>query len=378
MGEDMQFNLDVNLIKTFRDKINSTPVFYTWYEYEPKWNLICAVMDRIDHTISVLNNNKLMNSKDIAHDSIIALVYIDILVKSIKELMKNLVVKYPLSSDTTIFNKSGSGSGTDDKYFNYIRALAFAHPVNTTEHLDYKRKGETKYCPYIMDDKIFGKKGDINVRVYSSADNSFVMENFPVSQLVQYAKKRYELLNVLLDRVDGIIRDYITHLRSRKIIGSTPIEILKSVIGEAEYRKDEYLIGDFKNTYSILTTPLTNTKNDEAVGDFRLSIENSISELASAYQKVDSKEIENCAFFKVLDFSYHDELSGYSYAYSKVKDHLSPNNARRDTHFGFAMLNELREFTNQYVEIDDGMSLEEIQLLVDTAIYLFEKKYRSN
>lgn len=374
----MQFNLDVNLIKTFRDKINSTNVFFTWSEYEPKWNLICAVMDRVDHTVSILNNKHRLNSGDIAHDTIIALVYVDILVKSIKELMTNLNVRYPLSTDATIFNKLGMGSGTDDRFFNYIRTLAFAHPVNATEHRSYIPVGEVKYCPYIMDSKDFGKKGDINVRVYSSADYSFVMENFTVSQLVQYTTKRYELLTVLHDRVDGIIQEYITHLRARKIVGATPIEVLQSVIGEAEYRKDEYLLGDFKNAYSILTTPLTNNKNAAAVGEFRISIESSISELASAYEKVDSIEIENCAFLKVLDFSYHDELSGYSYAYSKVKDHLSPNNAGRDTHFGFAMLNELREFTNQYVEIDDGMSLEEIQLLIDTAIYMFEKKYRSN
>lgn len=373
----MQFNLDDNLRKNFRDKINSTNVFYTWNEYEPKWNLICAVMDRVDHTVGILNNKLILNSKDIAHDTIIALVYIDILVKSIKELMTNLNVKYPLSTDTTIFNKLGKGSGTDDRFFNYIRTLAFAHPVNATEHRSYISEGEVKYCPYIMDDKIFGKKGDINVRVYSSVDNSFVMENFPFMQLVQYAKKRYELLNVLLDRVDNIIKDYIALLRARTIIVTTPIETLKRIIDEAEYRKDEFLLGDFKNAYSILTTPITNTKNETAVKDFRDAIEQTISELASAYQKVDSAEIENCSFFKALDFSYHDELSGYSYAYSKVKDHLSPDNSNRDIIFGFAMLNELREFTNQYVEIDDGISLDEIQLLIDTAIYLFEKKYRS-
>lgn len=372
----MKFYLDDTLIIKLREKINSTNIFYSFGEYEHKWNLICAVMDRVDHTISILNNKKLMNSNDIAHDTILALVYIDILLKSIKQLMKILKVKYPLSTDATIFGKLGSGLGTDDKYFNYIRALAFAHPVDTTEHFDYKSKGEIKYCPYIMDDKSFGEKGDINVRVYSSVDDTFVLESFSAVQLVQYTKIRYDLLNTLLSRIDDIIEEYITHLRSRKIVGTTPIELLKGIIDEAKYRKDEFLIETLEDCYSILTTPISNSYNSESVIDFRKAIEQTIPELATAYQNVDRDEIEKCCLFKVLEFSYHDELSGYSYAYSKVKDHLSPRHEQHEIHFSYAMLSELRGFTDQYVKIDDGISLEEIQMLIDTAIYLFEKKYR--
>ena len=360
----------------FRDKINSTYIFYEFDEYKSKWNLICAVMDRVDHVIKILNDHSMTNTGDLPHDTIIALVYIDILVKSIKELYNNLGIDYKLYDDYVIFNNRGSGSGTDDKFFNYIRTLAFAHPVNATQHRSYIQTGETHYCPYITDGKFVGKNGEINLRIYSSIDERFIIVSFSPKQLVNYAKSRYKLLSDLTERVNKIIKEYILKFKSRIItIGDTPTETLKNIIDEAHFRHDDDICDEFEKFYQYLTIEISNPNNNDAVIKFRQAIEQSISELHFAYQNLDTNLIEKCRFSNLFSYDYSGDLGIYSYELSKIKTYLREDNDRYyDVSYGYTMLNQFKKFSDKYVIIDEFIPFEEIQLLVDTAIYLYIKE----
>ena len=368
----MTFQFDQELIKMFRDRINSTYIFYEFEEYKTKWNLICAVMDRVDHVLKILNNKSLTNTGDLPHDTIIALVYIDILVKSIKELYKNLGIDYKLNDEYIIFNKRGLGTGTDDKFFNYIRTLAFAHPVSATKHRSYIQTGETHYCPYITDGRFVGKNGEVNLRIYSSVNESFIIVNFSPNQLVSYAMSRYKLLSELTKRVDDIIKEYIFKFKSRIIpIGSTPAETLKNIIEEAHFRHDDDLCYEFEEYYQYLIIQISNPNNKDAVSKYRQVIEQSIPELHFAYQNLDTKLIDECRFLNIFSYDYSGELSKYSYELSKIRTYLTQNYVRyEDISYGYNMLEVFKEFSDKYVIIDKYIPFEEIQLLVETAIYL--------
>lgn len=368
----MTFQFDQELIKMFRDRINSTYIFYEFEEYKTKWNLICAVMDRVDHVLKILNNKSLTNTGDLPHDTIIALVYIDILVKSIKELYKNLGIDYKLNDEYIIFNKRGLGTGTDDKFFNYIRTLAFAHPVSANKHRSYIQTGETHYCPYITDGRFVGKNGEVNLRIYSSVNESFIIVNFSPNQLVSYAMSRYKLLSELTKRVDDIIKEYIFKFKSRIIpIGSTPAETLKNIIEEAHFRHDDDLCYEFEEYYQYLIIQISNPNNKDAVSKYRQVIEQSIPELHFAYQNLDTKLIDECRFLNIFSYDYSGELSKYSYELSKIRTYLTQNYVRyEDISYGYNMLEVFKEFSDKYVIIDKYIPFEEIQLLVETAIYL--------
>lgn len=45
--------LDENIIKDFRDVMNSFPVFHADEKLKKNWSFICAAMDRIDSSVNI-------------------------------------------------------------------------------------------------------------------------------------------------------------------------------------------------------------------------------------------------------------------------------------------------------------------------------------
>ena len=49
--------LDIELLKQYRDIINSTNIFYEDLNLKSKWNLICTVLDRLESSAKWLNEH---------------------------------------------------------------------------------------------------------------------------------------------------------------------------------------------------------------------------------------------------------------------------------------------------------------------------------
>lgn len=217
----MTINLDPNLIRKFRNKVNEKRIFQEMYKNidgKNKWNVICSAMDWITIAVEGLPQINLKVSKGIGHNALQSLnlmqyiISIDLLVESIKQLFRVLDGQdsYPLSDDREIFKQSKI---SDDKYFKHIRAIFGTHPVNL-DSLDgvTKQKGERFYASWTIQDWV--GDNDFLVYLYSNNPKKNQIKPFAISinDLNRYAEKRYELLHMLIDKVDSIL--YTCNMKS--------------------------------------------------------------------------------------------------------------------------------------------------------------------
>ena len=159
--------LDESKINRFRELINSSPIFYRDEKHANNWNLICAFMDRIDDSIKSLTAHDFLAEDTRSTDNLILfIVHTDIIVESINKLFDKLGIDNPLKDKSDIFNQLGDGRGTDNKFFKHLRALSFAHSIETAHASPYVKKGETQYSPYIMNHSLF-QENHITISVYS-------------------------------------------------------------------------------------------------------------------------------------------------------------------------------------------------------------------
>ena len=56
--------LDASLLKSLRDKINSSKIFTEDVNLKPKMNLIFSVLDRLDSCVKIINEHNLYKIKD--------------------------------------------------------------------------------------------------------------------------------------------------------------------------------------------------------------------------------------------------------------------------------------------------------------------------
>ena len=128
--------LDSSIIDSFRETIDSSSIFSDHESYKHKYNLICVFMDRIDSAIRYLNRYEDLPSSE--EDFINFLVYAAILRDGVIKLHENIFhAKPPFVGEKKFFtnamhyNKlffSADTCPTDDDFFEYLRAMAFAHP----------------------------------------------------------------------------------------------------------------------------------------------------------------------------------------------------------------------------------------------------------
>lgn len=139
--------LNPQISKEFRETINDSPIFTEDDSYKEHFNLACAVMDRLDTCVRYLNeNNEYPKSEK---DFLTFLMFSCMLVDAVNNILKDIglyinnmgnqyfketCMKYPL-------NLSEENCPNDDKFFEYFRALTFAHPFETSRP-NFLVKGE--------------------------------------------------------------------------------------------------------------------------------------------------------------------------------------------------------------------------------------------
>ncbi|CCV64708.1 conserved hypothetical protein [Alteracholeplasma palmae J233] len=385
----MKPNLEENIIKKFRDLVNSSKIFYKSDKHENNWNMICAFMDRIDDSIKVLNTREyLTDGIGDPVDVISFIVQVDIVVESISKLFKKLGIDNPLKDDFSIFNNVGDGRGSDDKFFKHIRALSFAHSISTDHASPYIEKQETQYSPFILNGSGIDQDKVI-IMVYSTInEKDNISLRIPKKQFIKYVESRYNLISCLIQYIEEEIRLHKEERISDVIdISKDPIETLNNIKNAAIKRYDEALIDHIDEVIYTLEYKSGIVKNQEAVNQLKLYIIPYINEFVSLYQKMDDTAYEH-SFYSVLDFNWITENSMSSYILSKIGSYLNeemygPNIYNFDINgpydpktpsnveWGFQQLDKFKLLlADKYVDIDYKMPFKEIQLLVTTALFI--------
>ena len=209
--------LNKDIISQFRETINSSPIFCEDTDIKQNWSLICAVMDRVDSCIKCINEREKDFIKS-EEDVMIFFMFAAMLKDAVRELFKQLKIDYPFEKDipesyqhfykvftayeclhTSFLNANEvqdvepscsridclmdkcpkyneeklPNCPRDDFFFEFLRALVFAHPCQTNRQTFLSQ--ETQYSPWVIGGMTsMFYSADMGIRIYSNRfDNIF-------------------------------------------------------------------------------------------------------------------------------------------------------------------------------------------------------------
>lgn len=365
----MKPRLDGIKIEKFRSLVNSTPIFNRDDRYSMHWNLICSFMDRIDDSLNALiTKDYLSDTIGTTDDLILFLIHTDIIVEAIEKLYSRLGLTYPLKEDNSIFNQIGKGRGTDDRFFRHIRALSFAHSVETANPSPYVQEGEIQYSPFIINGATLNSDKVI-IRVYTSLSDEYDSLRIPKRQFINYIEKRYNLIDELNRYLDEIIRNHIQRVLSDNIeISSDLFKTLDNLKQAAIRRYDDSVISYIDEILYVLNYQSDNEKNDNAVQTLKTYIIDNLNDFISLYQSMDESYYSH-SFMNALSFTWNTDYQSAHYTLEKIRSYLNeeiygPNNYCFDdrtpynpdtlsnVEWGFQHLKIFKELlANMYVDI---------------------------
>jgi len=384
----MKPRLDKRKIEKFRTLVNSTPIFNRDERYSKHWNLICSFMDRInDSSNSLIKNEYLTDNFGSSDNLILFLVHTDIIVEAIKKFYLKMGLLYPLKDDNSIFNQLGNGRGTDDRFFKHIRALSFAHSVETSHSGPYVQKGEIQYSPFIINGATLNRNKVI-IRVYTSLSEEIDSLRIPKRQFIKYVEKRYNLIDELNNYLEEKIQNHIQQELSKQIeISNNTFETLENLKQAAIRRYDDSVISYINEILYVLNYQSDNEKNINAVKILKTYIIENLNDFVLSYQLMD-ESYNSHPFMNALSFNWNTDYQLSHYILEKIRSYLSEDsyglnnyyfdndipydpNTQSNVEWGFQQLKIFKEMlADMYVDIDYSMTFNEIQLLVSTALFL--------
>lgn len=360
-------NINPDLIDKFRDKVNENHMFYALYrnnDGKNKWNIVCSAMDWLTVVSKGITQINIKSDSGFATNHLLSLNYmqyivaIDILLESIKQLYRVLDGKdnYPLNKDKSVFKQSEI---SDDKYFKHIRAVFGTHPVNLNSVDGIRKNNDERFYASWSTPVLFDY--DFSVFLYSNKPEK---ENekfgFDIEKINEYAKKRYNLLNDLIKKVDIVIQDHISNKKKINIKEKNdPIKQLEILIKENKERIDsQYGYAHQLNyLYRLFKVNIKNDKWKPIIDNYKDHLIDEISIIKDCLQKMDFNYKLEKNFVKGYEFrdlySYiHDEKNsrGYNYFLILIENNVLPS----------------------YVQISDDKS--EIELVLDSILYMKSKE----
>ena len=371
--------LDGTLVYKLREVINKTNIFVQDPIEIEKFNLICAVMDRFDDSIKYLNQHQ--NVPQNENDIIIYLYHCCIIKDGINEVCKMLkinvkqtkfLLKYAISSS---INQLASDYKGDDKFFEYLRSLFFAHPFITNRSIPNPIKNEIQYSPYILKRSfpLFdGMKNAINVKVYSNRRNTFYI-SIQFNDLQKYINEKFLLINDIINAFQKIIDNKNIEWKKRKVNRKLPDKlILLDIIDICNERYIES--SDIEEIYDYLTCKITNQSNKKIVEQYRNELKEIIPIICDCIDEMDYEKLVYTISEKT-ESPLNEKYPMMNYQLEKIYTYLNYD-GYGDTYWGLKMAEAFsKEFAKNWVEIEPyNMDYNEIKLLVTIACYYESKK----
>ena len=296
---DVHKFLNADLCGDFRNAINRSPIFANDPKYMSQYNLCCAVIDRLDTCIKKLNTyGSYPNSEE---DFLIFMMFACMVKDAIKELLASLGTESPKSEhqyfryvyrNSPVYNPEKE-QPTDEKFFEYLRSLVFAHPFKTSR-AKFLKEDEHQYSPWVIVNRelsmLHGENDAVGVRIYTNLSEKILNLYFPFSLLKDYIQFEYEKILLATDWVhQQVVQTEIEWRKIKVNRNQPPIEILIEIDKILASRYAECC--EIKEFINYLSCKLSNEDNLIAVEKFRSSIKNCISELCDSVDKLDNEAI---------------------------------------------------------------------------------------
>ena len=385
-GNNAKPFLDESVWREFCEVITSYPIFQ--YEHKGHYDLACAVIHRMDTCVQYLNHHSEYPKTEEAFLTFV--MFSCMCVDAVKEILTDVGVHskgqatFGDNRDYQFFKKTcltalkltEKDCPTDDKFFEYFRSLAFAHPFETSRPKFFQPK-EIQYSPWVIAGNattIFSNmKNPVGVRIYSNMFDSILDLRFPFDTLKDYIASRYKRLQLATDWANQQVAEARLEWKKQKINqNQAPDIVLKEIkkILISRHIDDD----DVDIALSYLTCPLTIPENEQAVQNFRKAIVGIIPDLCHALENLDDEQ-----FFDLLDsvINVHPRNmhQGAFYQLQKIHEYLRDDIPVdfEDVKWGLKQAEAFSEgfAAKKWVIIKpQEMSFNEIKLLVSVACYL--------
>ncbi len=361
----------------FREAINESPIFAEGDSYKEHFNLACAVMDRLDTCVRYLNDHDVYPKSE--EEFLSFLMFSCMLVDAVNNILKDIGV--PTTNNDNLYFKETcmnyplyleeENCPSDDKFFEYFRALTFAHPFETSRP-KFLEKGEIQYSPWvIVNSHMFFQIPDpIGVRIYSNKHAEIMDLSFSFSILKNYLKSRYEPLVLATDWAKKSIDKEENKWRQQKINrDNTTIEVFKEIVKILKSRFEETSLIEEAILYLECRSSIE--KNNNSVETFKKAIISKLDEICDSVEQLDYEEMYN-ALDEVMYKRPSRMHKMAHYELEKIFTYLREDSYGENYNWGIQQAKNFTEgFAKKWVIIDPfNMSCTEIKLLVRVACYL--------
>lgn len=310
--------MDMELCMQFRDKVNENDLVYHIYrnrDGKDQWSIICSAMDLIEVVADSIDSSALSLKNDNASSVKLMtfVVCIDILWEAIQQLHRVFIDSntIPFEDDDSVFVKKQFPM-KDNQYFKTIRACFATHPINLNDHFTDDKQKERRYAGWSSG----GLGGsDFSVPLYSNIPGEeAIFFDIRISELMGFAKKRYEYLNEIIKEIDNKVNEYLNCWRCKEIERADSIieqiEILKRE--EKDRYDNDYLKYALEKLRIIFSTDIKSLNNQVTVEKYRSVMRVRLDEIFDILQTMQLEELPSD---KYIDDS---PPSKYQYPFSKL------------------------------------------------------------
>lgn len=387
--KEKQF-LDKQKINEFMELINNNEMFINRSDLLLLYNLICTFKDRMFSAVDYLNKH--CDCPTTEEDFVVFLVYACMIYDGFNKMHENLLHQVPPYKGKKKYFKyakhykeyyfNDDTCPTDDVFFEYLRAMAFAHPYEVSYRgRPFLEKNEKHYCPWVMVNSRLNFddiKDSVGIRMYTNIDqNKIVSLTFSFKSLKEYVKSIYDTFPTLITWAKDVISGQNAEWKLKKVNRrQDTVAILNEIKSVLEQRyENAYSIDD---ALSYLTCQLSIQSNIENVEKFRKAIESKIPSLCDSVDELNYEKMEEALAIlyetpKVMHQMAHYQLEKiYSYL-DERNDNIDPAS---NEYWGLQQAYEFSQgFAKNWVTIDvRTMQYDEIKLLVAVACYLEKEK----
>lgn len=360
--------LDSKILENFRKIYSSNGFFHRDPIQKEKFDLICAIMDRVSTCINELNTYE--NTPKSEEDLIVFMVFGVMLVDAVEKLLKVLFPNDYKKPNSQIFKdicvkynlKFDSNYSEDDSFFRFLRVLIFAHPFGTGDRTENEK---CIYSPFLLVNHFSTEKDHIGIMLYTKGEYGDKILEIPFHLLKDYLKNQYELIKLCFEQLVLILENKKQEWKQHKINrDGPPIDVIRNIISILKERYVDYDL--FETLLCYLKTETTVDSNKKVVSKFKDAVKRDLPNICNAIDVLDHEKA-----FSIVSSYYHPifntEDNFLYYSLSKI---LSSANDKKHFMFKYELKRFYNNFAKKWVIIDiEYMDLNEIKLLVNVACY---------
>lgn len=369
--------LDKKYIDELRDAVNSSPIFYEEGGYIDKYNLTCAVMDRLETSVEYLNSH--IDKPKTEEELLIFMMFACMVVDASKELLKCYSVPYTDEDEYQYFKHAYIGEPlnlreedypTDDKFFEYFRSLTFAHPYETSR-ARFIPRGEKQYSPWvIVNDNLSSLfthiENAVGVRIYFNNRSEIQQLYVSFEKLIGYIQNRYVRIVFITEWIKNEVdRKNAAWAEYQITVTDDDIENLENIRTELERRhRTTY---EIDKLISYMSCQCTCEQNNEIVEAYRKEVHNAIPQMVEAVNNFNEDIYEIAGMF--LNRTPPNVHQMCNYQLEKIFSYLREDEGPSNVEWGLLQAEAFaKEFAKKWVVIlPREMSFEEIKMLVTIA-----------